>query len=195
MSIALRLYLFLVIGLGCFQSTHPVLSTYGTHLPMVAAVVNQTEGPILEMGSGHFSTPMLHSLCMKTGRTLYTYDTDKKWLGFFRYVENAWHKLIYVPVYEDDWEKNPKPWLWNGIGGSTHWSVVFIDHRPGERRIEDVRRLRKNTDIFIVHDTEEAGYQYEPTLSSFKYVYTFSKYRPYTTVVSDTVDVSKLFDY
>ncbi|MBT4856178.1 MAG: hypothetical protein HOH13_05915 [Crocinitomicaceae bacterium] len=58
-----------------------------------------------------------------------------------------------------------------------------------------MRRLRKNTDIFIVHDTEEAGYKYEPTFSSFKSVYRFSRYRSLTTAVSDTVDVSKLFDY
>lgn len=167
---------------------------YGTHMcPLTVAVVN-TVGPILELGSGDYSTPLLHALCAKNKRLLVSTDTDKKWLDLFMDLERSWHTFVYISVYEDDYQLNPKPHKWDSIGNDIHWSVVFIDHRPGERRVEDIIRLRKNTDIFVVHDTHEPSYGYEPTLSSFKYRYLYERYFTTTTLVSDTVDVAQLFE-
>lgn len=166
---------------------------YGTHMPALVTTVAFTKGPVLEMGCGDFSTPLLHALCAKDQRFLLTVDTDKKWLGYFLDLYSHWHQLWYLPVYEDDWMKNPKPYLWDQIGNNVHWSVVFIDHRPGERRVIDIQRLRNNTDIFVVHDTQEASYDYEPTLSSFKYKYVYERYTTQTTIVSDTIDITTFF--
>ncbi len=49
----------------------------------------------------------------------------------------------------------------------------------------------------VIHDSEpeaEYAYKYEPVLSTFKYRYVYSAYKPYTTLVSDTVDVTKFFN-
>lgn len=165
----------------------------GTHMAALTAAVINTDGPVLEMGSGDYSTPLLHALCAKNKRFLLTTDTDKKWLNYFRDLENDWHSFEYVPVYEDDWMVNPKPALWDNVAKDMHWSVVLIDHRPGERRIEDIKRLRKNADIFVVHDTEEPSYGYGPILSTFKYVYIDVRYTTQTTVVSDTIDITQFF--
>lgn len=166
---------------------------YGTHMvPLMTAVVH-TQGPILEMGSGDFSTPLLHAICSVNKRFILTTDTDKNWLSLFNDLACSWHNFIYVPVYEDDQNLNPKPILWDEIGGDRHWGVVFIDHRPGERRAIDIQRLRKNADIIVVHDTEYAGYNYEPVLSTFKYRFSYERYQTQTTLVSDTKDVSLLF--
>lgn len=185
---------FILLAWGT-QSIHGELPAYGTHMPVLATVLAYTDGPVLEMGSGDFSTPLLHGMCSASKRILHTCDTDRKWLGFFKYLENEWHKLFYVRVYDNDWDLNPKPHMWDAIGKDMHWSVVFIDHRPGERRVGDVQRLRNNTDIFVVHDTENAGYGYEPTLSSFKYKYVYKVYGTETTVVSDTINVNEFFDF
>lgn len=166
----------------------------GTHMAPLLTVVTHTDGPLLEMGSGDFSTPLLHAICSKSKRFLLTAETDKKWLHNFIDLKSEWHAFVYVPVYEDDWSLNPKPALWDAVGGDRHWAVVFIDHRPGERRVEDIRRLRKNTDIFVVHDTQQPSYCYEPVLNTFKYKYVYERYATQTTIVSDIIDVSTFFE-
>jgi hypothetical protein len=165
---------------------------YGTHMaPLVTAVIN-TKGPVFEMGCSDYSTPILHAICTAQNRQLLSTDTSKEWLKYFMDMENDTHKLIYVPVYDDDWNLNPKPEKWDEIGNQL-WSVVFIDHRPGERRKVDIKRFKDNAEIIVVHDTEHEGYEYEEILSTFRYRYDYKRYTVYTTIVSNYIDVSKLF--
>lgn len=166
-------------------------SGYGTHMEVLLAAVMNTTGPILEMGCGDFSTPLIHAICSQKKRYILSTETDKSWLSLFLDLKRDWHHFLYVPVYDDDLTLNPKPHLWNEVGNDRHWGVVFIDHRPGERRVIDIQRLRKNTDIFVIHDTETASYHYEPLLSTFKYKYLHNRYTTYTAVVSDVIDLHK----
>lgn len=172
-------------------------SSWGTHIfPLVAATIN-TKGPILEMGCGDWSTPLLHVICKSGERYLLTVETNKTWLNLFNYLKTAWHEFVYLPVFEDDVQLNPKPMLWDQVGNERFWSVVFIDHHPAQRRVVDVERLRKNTEIFVIHDTQAISdhtYNYQKTLSTFKYRYDYDTYTPHTTVVSDTIDVTKFFN-
>ena len=163
---------------------------YGTHIaPLLTAVLN-TSGPVFEMGCGDFSTPLLHGICKFQNKYLLSTDTSQEWLSLFRDMESSNHEFIYVPVYEDDWEKNPKPELWNNIGNQT-WGVVFIDHRPGDRRKVDVKRFADKAEIIVVHDTEYDGYGYDFT--EFKYQYVYARYKTHTTILSNKIDISKLF--
>lgn len=166
---------------------------FGTHMaPLITSVMN-TKGPVLEMGCGDYSTPILHSICMSQNRELVSTDTSKSWITLFLDLKTSMHNFIYVSVYEDDWELNPKPFLWDDIGNDRHWGVVFIDHRPGDRRKIDILRMMDKADIIVVHDTETKGYDYEPALNSFKYRYDYKRYTTYTTLVSNTVDVKLFF--
>jgi len=40
----------------------------GTHLPALLACVSRTAGGVIELGVGHFSTPILHAVCEAAGR-------------------------------------------------------------------------------------------------------------------------------
>jgi hypothetical protein len=165
---------------------------FGTHMaPLITAVMNTT-GPVFEMGCGDYSTPLLHSICKKQGRYLLSTDTSKDWISLFLDMENENHSFVHVPVYENDWDKNPTPDKWDEVGNQS-WGVVFIDHRPGERRREDIVRFADSADIIVVHDTENPGYGYEPAFELFKYRYNYMRYTTYTTLVSNTVDVAALF--
>lgn len=173
-------------------------NSYGTHVAPLVTVLMNTQGPVLELGSGDFSTTILHAICARMNRFLLSIESDKEWMRFFIDLENEWHHFQYVPIYENCADRNAMtgghPELWDAVGNDTHWSVVFIDHLPGTRRVVDVQRLRTHTDIFVIHDTETAAYGYEPTLSTFKYRYSYMRYTTQTTVVSDTVDVRLFFE-
>lgn len=169
-------------------------ANYGTHMvPLINAVVN-TKGDVFEMGCGDYSTPLLHYILTNQKRNLLSSDTDLKWLNLFKYLENDYHKFEYVKVYDDDWELNPKPSEWDKVGNKK-WSVVFIDHRPGDRRKIDIERFKNNAEIIVIHDTETLSYGYEPVISQFKYQYVYKVYKTYTTLVSNFIDVEKLFEH
>lgn len=175
------------------QPRHLANSDYGTHMcPLVTAVMN-TNGPVLEMGCGDYSTPLLHTICKVQNRELLSTDTSKEWIKLFLDLEKDFHKFEYVPVYDDDMELNAKPHLWDKIGSDKHWGVVFIDHRPGNRRKIDILRMSNISDIIVVHDTENLGYDYEPAFGLFKYRYDYKRYNVYTTLVSNIIDVNTLF--
>ena len=157
---------------------------WGTHMTPLMTAVSHTEGPVLEMGCGDFSTPLLHAICSATKRPLLSTESDKKWMSLFLDLENDWHQFQFVPSIDK----------WAEVGSDVRWSVVFIDHAPSGQRIVDIKRLRGNADIFVIHDTEANHvYHYEPYISTFKYKYTYKRYKITTAVISDTIDVTKFF--
>ncbi len=179
------------------------LGGFGSHITALIAAAAHTDGPILELGCGPGSTFQLHALCAQKKRKLITTDTSLSWLKKFNYLATDWHEFIYVPVYENDWDLNPNPHLWDEIGKNTHWSIVLVDHRPGERRKDDVLRFKDQADIIVVHDTEVNGqsgytdvqseYGLEPIFDQFKYRIDFDRFNPRTTIVSNLIDISKIF--
>ncbi len=116
-------------------------------------------------------------------------------------MSSKYHYLFYVPVYANDWDTVPNyPERWDVIGNvaphlstekEPRWGTVFIDHRPGERRIEEIKRFEYKADIIVVHDTEQSEYKYETVFKNFKYRYDYKRYTPYTTLVSNFIDVTK----
>lgn len=155
---------------------------FGTHIaPLLTAVLNTT-GDVFEMGSGDWSTPFLHALCAKEKRTLLTADTDKEWLSHFADLARPWHKLVHVEL----------EWAWDYVGDQK-WGVVFVDHKPGDRRIHDIVRFKDKAQVIVVHDTENPGYGYEHVFKFFKYRYDYKRYNVWTTLVSNHHGVSEWF--
>ena len=150
------------------------MDCYATHMPMVMSIAFNTSGPILEMGCGNYSTYVLHEICKLTGRRLVTLDEKPDWINKFRFMANGYHEFHLV-----------RDWSSFSLIDNIKWSMVLIDHAPGERRKVDIARLKCNADYLIVHDTEEAGYKYEPVLNSFKFRFDYKIIRPWTTVISN----------
>lgn len=139
---------------------------YGSHFPVLAAAVAKTTGPVLELGCGWTSTPMLRLMCRD--RKLESYDTDKEWA-----------KTFDVPLVErwDKWE--PK---------EQHYGVIFIDCSPGEERKHLAMRLKDKATFLVLHDHEAgsaAAYYFEHIIGEFKYNETYRMLRPHTLILSD----------
>lgn len=197
--ILFNIYIIIITSSALLSSALPMIqdrvlsdANWGTHqVPLITAVVN-TNGPILELGCGDFSTPLLHALCAINQRTLLSADTTKEWLRLFLDLETSWHTFVHVPIPENT--ENQDGHEWDKIGNDVHWSVVLIDHSPGHRRAVDIKRLRTHTDIFVVHDTEKGYKDYRPVLASFKYKFIYKRYKKQTTLVSNTINVTALFN-
>ena len=78
---------------------NPDQGEFGTHARLLWAAAKATQGDILEMGTGAFSTPMLHNLTASADRGLVSAETDSAWLSKFQQEGVGRHQLLLVPVY------------------------------------------------------------------------------------------------
>ena len=164
----------------------PLDHSYGSHaIVLLAAVYLSKTGPILELGMGSSSTPILHRLSFDQKRLLVSADSDQRWIN--RYTSftknNSFHRLRHIAVNTEMGVE----WAMSGIADSANWSVVFIDHRPGPRRKFDLMLYATRSDLVVLHDTEKTSlYKYHEGLPLYPYQYRFQKLNTHTDVLSLT---------
>ena len=159
---------------------------YGTHITPLIAAVLATKGNVYEFGMGDYSTPLLHELIRYqrlngSKRLLISYESEPDWFENFTDLEQNWHLLALKKSWDDIYPDGLK------------CAVVFIDHAPAEQRVKDILKFKDVTEIFVVHDTDKMNYYgYEAAFAQFKYRFTYERYRKSTTLLSNTIDVTKL---
>lgn len=153
-----------------------------THFPFLIRAVQSTTGSVLELGSGIFSTPLLHWLCFP-GRRLLTIEGYKHYLDFAKKFETENHEVRFVkPTDIPDVDEK--------------FSVVFIDHSPKKPRTrgDDAILYKDRAELIVLHDAGETGhkkYGYDQLYSQFKYRKDWNGCWPSTTVLSNTIDVTQ----
>lgn len=153
-----------------------------THFPMLMKALSVTDGPVLEMGSGIFSTPLLHWICSVTKRPLVTIEHYPHYFDFANKFKTDWHDVRLV-----DPNVQFKP--------EGHYAVVFIDHSPKKPRTrgDDALLFKDCADLIVLHDAGVDGhkkYGYDQLYPQFKYRHDWNECWPSTTVLSQTVDVT-----
>ena len=153
---------------------------YGTHVhPLLVATLNSS-GTIIEFGTGDFSTPIFHEISKFQNRKLISYDDSPEWHKNFTDMRSDMHEFKLV----ENWSDIPVQ----------KCGLVLIDHAPAERRVVDLDRFKDHAQILVVHDTDKMKYYgYAPYFKKFKYIYKYERYSKSTTLVSNFIDVSKLF--
>ena len=119
--------------------THPFM---GSLPPVLMKLVSMTNGPILELGSGTYSTPYLHWACAPTKRPLETYETNPEWWKMFtKYFHAGFHRTGLVSE-------------WASVALDRPWDIAFVDHDG--MRSETVRRLL-HAEYVVCHDMNNKG--------------------------------------
>ena len=153
----------------------------GSHVPVLYKILSITDGPVLELGTGMYSTTFLHWYCFSTKRKLVSYENSRVWHKYARRFRSDWHDVNYV--------RN-----WDRADLTPQWSVAFVDHSPNIRRIEELKRL-VHADYVVIHDTDGGQhykYKYRTVENLYKYRYRYSELQPATSVWSNKFDVTKL---
>ena len=172
----------------------PYNTAYGGHAVILFAALYATDGAVLELGSGLFSTPIIHNVAVvQQGRDVFTVDADSDWLQHFTSMGSPHHSfglvssaypnqpyrfLQFRPAHFRRWED-----VWDG-----RYGLVFVDQTPEFERRKDIQRRRNVSDVMIVHDTNDMkSYGYEPLLSTFPYRYKFrhKSFITFTDVIAD----------
>lgn len=143
------------------------------------ACVVATKGAILEVGTGHWSTPLLHRYCSAGGRKLVSVDSDKAWVEQFADMRVCDHEVLHVN-YDEFFPKAIQK----------DWSVVFLDQSPGHRRSIDAIAFLPKAEFILVHDYsgEEVYAPFRSVLSRWKY-YKVAQFSPSTLVLSNTREI------
>lgn len=169
-----------------------------THLRLLVAAFMRTQGDVLELGCGWYSTPVLHELCRAAGRRLLTFDNQPYWLPPFMPFASKGHELKQIGWWQEMYEHFPP---------DAHFGMAFVDQGQPIEREYAVRRLlaARVVDVFVMHDTEEGhAYGYDRLLGLarypgkeeeggglFKYQWTDRSQAVWTTVASNKIDVTK----
>lgn len=154
---------------------------YGTHLPCLIKAAEKTNGDMLELGMGVFSTPYLHYKAVLDNRQLYSYENFKEWAGFFlKYgYEHPNHHIAVIDKYANAPIEKP-------------WDVVLIDQTPDSSRAEEVRRLANWAKYIVIHDSnghQDKIYHYSTIYPLFRYRTIWDKDGRHATVLSNLVDL------
>ena len=147
---------------------------WGSHIPVLVEMLKQTTGPVLELGSGMNSTPILSVMCKKDGRTFESYDNNLFWIRILN------GETLYVENFDD-------------VPLERKWSFVLIDHDPSERRIVDIKRLVDYADYIVIHDSEpdqEFRYNYSEIYPLFKYRLDYKEFSTHTTILSNLKEIT-----
>lgn len=143
------------------------------HRVLLWEALRLTNGDVIELGSGHGSTPFLRRFCELSQREFYSYENNAVW------AEMTGSTLV------EKWDDVP----------FIDCGVLFIDHAPGERRKEDIIRHGDCAEIIVLHDTEPAadhGYQMRQHFPKFKYKVELKTAGAWATALSNTIDLSPL---
>jgi len=154
-----------------------------THQRFLVAAALRTTGPMLELGVGWYSTPLLHEIARVQQRRLLTVDNNEHWLGQFRSLQCDFHSLELIGWW-GDLEK------WSVCRCTERVGLVFVDNGQPAEREWLTRMLMNKVDVFVFHDTEEGpAYGYNRILPEFKYLVTDKCQQSWTTIASNRVNV------
>ena len=154
---------------------------YGTHLPCLMKAVEKTDGDILELGTGIFSTPYLRYTAMLQNRKLVSRENFKPWYDFMLkyWKPNDNHRIEFVEDYGD-------------CPTYKNWDIVLIDQTPDSSRAEEAIRLKDLAKYIIVHDSNPSNYKvtgYDKLFPHFKYKIDWMGDNNRATVLSNIINL------
>ena len=162
----------------------PLDQHYGSHsIVLLAAIFVCQTGPMLELGMGSSSTPLMSRISREQKRILVSVDSDLRWINYFSSLSlnNSFHKMKYVEVNTEMGVE----WGMIQLDNIENWSIILLDHRPGPRRQFDLMIYSYRGDLVILHDTEKSSmYKYDEGLKYYPYHYRFTRLKTYTDVLS-----------
>ena len=149
-----------------------MMDLYGTHQRLLVKYMMQTTGPVIELGAGNYSTPILHEIAAAQGRHLTTVDNNPEWLGKFKAFENAGHTLTLLASWDDFTVTEPH-------------GLAFVDHAdpPSHPRWLQVLKLIPTTNVIVIHDTEDETYGYAKLMDLVHVMDDDTSFRTHTRVI------------
>lgn len=144
------------------------MDRYATHLQALLDTALSTAGPILELGCGDYSTPVLATIARHQHRRFLVQASDRSWAERYR-------DLAEVEVI--DWTR------WSPPAGQ--WGLVLLDSEESTAwRITRLPALLGVADAIVVHDADAAMTRphWNECVRGFG-IHWYKRYLPWTAVL------------
>ncbi len=144
------------------------MDPYATHLEVLIGTAAMTEGPILELGCGHYSTLPLAALAAAQNRQFKAQASNREWAAQFGELVEVVDWNAWVPPLPD---------------GGGKWGMVFLDSEEAVRdRVKRLPILADITDTVVMHDANVAyGVPgFKDLIAKYKQCLMFRRYVPWT---------------
>jgi hypothetical protein len=153
------------------------MDPYSTHLFLTALALNKTgqlfpELPIVECGCGDYSSPLIAAL--RNGRDYVIYSSDPEWSKRYELFADVRHVLI----------AEKKRWVYPDIKDG--WGLCLMDSEESVvNRATHIPDLIEKCKVVVMHDARE------DVIPKAKYQHMLVRYRPWTWIGSNEVDVGE----
>jgi len=119
---------------------------WGSHKFVVEHIIKElTNKSVLELGSGDYSTKLIHDLLNDEKSKILTVDTDYSWLEKYLYLKNEKHDFKYFPIEEiNSFFESDK----------NNWGLVFVDSGTWDSRLSAIMKYKDTADYVILHDCD-----------------------------------------
>lgn len=164
---------------------------YASHLEATAMAAIKSgllwpRSPVIELGCGDFSTPVLASICFAQERPYQIISSDPVWAARFKYLTLRGVEIEHINYAA--WPEAPLP---DDIG------LVLVDNEQRvSDRLEQVVRLANRAKVVLLHDANivlRRRQLWKSVIDRFRYNYVFRRRVPYTAVLSNHVDPAPWF--
>jgi len=142
------------------------MDRYATHQqPLIEAALEAKHG-ILELGCGHYSTPLLKAIAAHKGIAYLCQASDQGWASQFEGAQIV------------DWAS------WEPPAG--HWDMIFLDSEESTKnRIKRLPALAKVANVVVMHDADAAMVHnnFDKYIGEFARVKWYKTHRPWTLIL------------
>ena len=158
-------------------------SAYATHQPVLVWALENSTGPVLELGAGEFSTPLLRRLAIETGRNVVTVESDENWLQRYSMSDVSNHQFRHAPQWMPVLDELSK----------RTWGVVFIDLSPELYRYYALCRMLPVAQYIVGHDADLMRHYRAYYFNWFEFIPEVQpkpeRNGPSTMIISQTTDL------
>ena len=143
------------------------MEPYSTHIEALTIAALNTPGDILELGCGHYSTPILAAIAKHRGDRFSIKSSSEEWSTQFKRVADV--EIV-------DWDT----WVPEG-----NWGLVMLDNEQLTRdRILWLPKLQKICKTIVMHDADASMSHpnYGEMISGFAGMELYAKHTPWTAI-------------
>ena len=144
------------------------MDPYSTHLEALILASLMNDGNILELGCGHYSTPLLYSVCKMQNRKLSIVSSNQNWMSNFQDMVEC--ELI------NDWSK---------YQFNKNYGMVFLDNEQLRKdRLMLIPKIMDITNVLVIHDADKMVNNPNWKIFTEKYEQIwFKKHIPHTVIL------------
>jgi len=162
------------------------LPRYATHLPVLKACIKVSDGLILELGCGEYSTRYIHHLSEGI-RPILSLESSDEWYEAVKNYADGMHKIKKISGWDN---------LQGMLGEDFRCSVALIDQDPQVKRVDAIEFLRDKCQFMVIHDWNSPEIQDGIELrKKFRYKWVVNNHNIHTAVLSDINSVQSVKDY